>query len=82
MDQKEDYYARLAGVTQRAAWKDWLIFMLKAVENTSTDTYHKINDILAAKDSILHVLEKETSISRPESLVEAIFTHPTPRSST
>ncbi|WP_373520299.1 Fic family protein [Aquiflexum sp.] len=76
LDRKEDYYAFLPGVTQRAAWKDWLIFMLKAVENTSTDTYNKINDILAAKDSILHVLENETGISRPESLVEAIFTQP------
>jgi Fic family protein len=76
LSRKEDYYAFLAGVTQRAAWKDWLIFMLKAVENTSADTYHKINDILAAKDSILHVLENETTISRPESLVEAIFTQP------
>lgn len=76
LDRREDYYAFLAGVTQRAAWKDWLLFMLKAVENTSTDTYNKINDILSAKDSILHVLEKETAISRPESLVEAIFTQP------
>lgn len=76
LDHKEEYYAFLAGVTQRAAWKDWLIFMLKAVENTSTDTYNKINDILAAKDSILHVLENETAISRPKSLIEAIFTQP------
>ncbi|SMD42406.1 Fic family protein [Aquiflexum balticum DSM 16537] len=76
LDRKEDYYAFLAGVTQRSAWKDWLIFMLKAVEITSMDTYHKINDILAAKDSILHVLENETNIIRPESLVEAIFTQP------
>ncbi len=76
LDHKEEYYAFLAGVTQRAAWKDWLLFMLKAVENTSTDTYNKINDILAGKDSILHVLENETGITRPESLVEAIFTQP------
>ncbi|MDR7131345.1 Fic family protein [Algoriphagus sp. 4150] len=76
LNHKEDYYAFLAGVTQRAAWKDWLLFMLKAVEVTSTDTYLKINDILAAKDSILEAVENETSISRPESLVEAIFTQP------
>ncbi|MCH7401538.1 Fic family protein [Belliella kenyensis] len=76
LDRKEDYYAFLAGVTQRGAWKDWLLFMLKAVEVTSTDTYLKINDILAAKDSILEIVEKETSISRPELLVEAIFTQP------
>jgi Fic family protein len=76
LDRREDYYAFLAGVTQRAAWKDWLLFMLQAVEKTSTDTYNKINDILATKDSILNVLVKETAISRPESLVEAIFTQP------
>jgi Fic family protein len=76
LDRREDYYALLAGVTQRAAWKDWLIFMIKAIENTSIDTYNKINDILAAKEGILHVLEKETGISRPESLVDAIFTQP------
>lgn len=76
LDRKDDYYTVLAGVTQRGDWKDWLMYMLKAVEVTSTDTYFKINDILASKDSILAVVEKETSISRPESLVDAIFTQP------
>ncbi|MCH6201944.1 Fic family protein [Aquiflexum sp. LQ15W] len=76
LQNKENYYAYLAGVTQRAAWKDWILFMLAAVENTSIDTFYKINDILSSKDAILHVLEKETEISRPDSLVEAIFTQP------
>ncbi|MGY6520213.1 MAG: Fic family protein [Mongoliitalea sp.] len=76
LEHKEDYYACLAGVTQRGAWKDWILFILKAIENTAADTYHKINDILSTKESILHAIEKETSISRPESIVEAIFTQP------
>ena len=63
-------------MTQRAAWKDWLLFILKGIEVTSLDTFQKITDILNAKEAILQVLEKETSVSRPESLLEAIFTQP------
>lgn len=76
LNHKEEYYSNLAGVTQRAAWKDWLMFILKGIEVTSLDTFQKITDILSAKEAILQVLEKETSISRPESLLEAIFTQP------
>ncbi|WP_420915590.1 Fic family protein [Algoriphagus confluentis] len=74
--EKEQYYTNLAGVTQRAAWKDWFLFMFRGIEETAQDTFHKITDILNAKEAILHVLEKETSIARPESLLEAIFTQP------
>jgi Fic family protein len=35
---KEDYYFNLAAVTQRGAWKDWIIYMLDAVEKTALYT--------------------------------------------
>jgi Fic family protein len=76
MDHKEDYYAGLAGITQRGAWKSWLLYMLKAVEVTSNMTYDKINDITAAKDAILETIVADTKIARPESLVSALFTQP------
>jgi len=76
MDHKEDYYAGLAGVTQRGSWKNWLLYMLKAVEVTSNITYDKINDIVSAKDAILKAIIEDTDIARPESLVNAIFTQP------
>ncbi|MEJ7779651.1 MAG: Fic family protein [Daejeonella sp.] len=76
MDNKEDYYAGLAGITQRGSWKNWLLYMLKAVEVTSNITYDKINDIIAAKDAILKAIVEDTDIARPESLVNAIFTQP------
>jgi len=74
--EKDQYYANLAGVTQRAAWKEWFLFIFRGIEETSQDTFQKITDILNAKEAILQVLEKETSIARPESLLEAIFTQP------
>ena len=76
MDHKDDYYSGLAGVTQRGDWKTWLIYILKAVEMTANLTYDKINDIIAAKDSILQVVTADSEIARPESLVNAIFTQP------
>jgi hypothetical protein len=39
-------------------------------------TYHKINDIIAAKDAIQQAIITDTNINRPESLVNVIFTQP------
>ncbi|MDF9794933.1 Fic family protein [Catalinimonas alkaloidigena] len=76
IENKSDYYAYLAGVSQRGDWKAWIQYMLKAVEITSNITYQKINDIIATKDAILEVVEKETEIRRPEQLILAIFNQP------
>ncbi len=76
MENKEDYYSGLSGISQRGSWKSWLLYMLKAVEVTSNITYDKINDILSAKEAILSAIIKETEIARPESLLNAIFTQP------
>jgi len=77
LDNKEDYYSGLAGVSQRGNWKNWLIFMLKAIENTSMITFRKINEIVAAKDSILEFIRKDArKVRNPEDLVNALFTQP------
>jgi len=77
MDHREDYYSSLMGVSQRANWKDWIFYMLRAVESTSNMTYDKINDIVSAKDAILKHIKKEAkNIRNPEKLVEMIFTQP------
>jgi Fic family protein len=77
LDHKNDYYAGLNGVSQRGDWKNWLLFMLRAIENTSNQTFNKINDIVAAKDSIIeHIKKEESKLRNPEDLVGAIFTQP------
>jgi Fic family protein len=76
LEHKEAYYEGLAGVSQRAGWKEWLLTMLRAVEWTSQLTLRKVNDIIAAKEDILQVIRDETGIRRPEELAEAIFTQP------
>lgn len=77
LDHKDDYYSGLMGVSQRGNWESWLLFMLRAVENTSNNTFNKINDIVSAKDSILdHIKKEDHKLRNPENLVEFLFTQP------
>lgn len=76
IDQKNDYYALLAGVTQRGKWIEWILYMLNAVETTANITYNKINDILAAKEGITEAINQQTKIRKAEQLIQQIFIHP------
>lgn len=50
---KDDYYFNLSAVTQRGAWKAWVLYMLDAIEKTALLTGQLINDVLAQMDSTL-----------------------------
>jgi Fic family protein len=77
LDHKDDYYSGLMGVSQRGNWKDWILFMMRAVENTSDITFRKINEIVSVKDSILQFTKKDDRKFRnPEVLIEFLFNQP------
>jgi Fic family protein len=77
LDHKDDYYSGLMGVSQRGNWKNWLLFMLRAVESTANNTFNKINDIVTAKELILeHIKKDDQKLRNPEDLVEFLFTQP------
>jgi len=77
LDHRDDYYSGLMSVSQRGNWKDWLLFMMRAIENTSNITFHKINEIVSIKDSILEFVKKDDRKFRnPEGLIEFLFTQP------
>jgi Fic family protein len=50
---KTDYYHNLAGVTQRGAWKSWILYMLDAVEVTATMSNELINEIVSQMKATL-----------------------------
>ena len=77
LDHKEDYYFTMMGVSQRGNWKDWILYMLRAVENTANITFHKINDIVHTKDSILDYIKKsDRKFRSPDDLIEFLFAQP------
>jgi Fic family protein len=54
---KEDYYHNLAAVTQRGAWKNWVLYMLDAVESMSLLTNDLINQIVSQMKATLNTEE-------------------------
>jgi len=61
LENKADYYLLLAGVTQRAAWKPWLLFMMEAVERTAKQTNQMIDDIMDQKEVTLRFAKSKIS---------------------
>ncbi len=73
---KADYYRLLQQVNKTDKWDEYILYMLKAVEETSRKTVEKINRIKEQLDkTILFVQEKEPKIYRKE-LIELLFEHP------
>ena len=75
IENKEDYYHYLNSVTTMGRWREWILYMLKAIEETSIYTlrkiteidklFHRTNDLI--KNKLPHI-HKET--------VEKIFEQP------
>jgi len=73
---KADYYRLLLAVTREGAWEQWLLYMLRAVEDTATWTTAKIGAIRNLSDETAgHVRAKLPKIYSHE-LVNVIFEQP------
>lgn len=75
---KGDYYRLLQAVRTDAAWEEWTLFMLEAVEQTAAEATQRVGHILALmKDSKRRMLENERikKIYSKE-LLENLFRHP------
>ena len=73
---KADYYRLLQKVTSEQAWEEWVLYMLRAVEETAQWTTGKIAAIRRlAEHTTEHVRERLPKIYSRE-LVETIFEQP------
>lgn len=76
IENKPEYYRLLNQTNKTGKWEEWIMFMLRAVENTSKDTITRITDIKHQLDTtIIKVQEKAPKIYRKE-LVELLFEQP------
>lgn len=75
IENKEDYYHLLSGVTQRQAWKPWILYMLKAVEQTSRHTNQMIDDILSQMTATYEYIKPKLKWYSVE-LNQALFSQP------
>jgi Fic family protein len=81
IENKDDYYALLNSVTTLNRWKDWLLYMFRAVEETSLFTINRINDIDSLFQRTYSLVSHKLPHIRKE-VIEKIFEQPyiSPRS--
>jgi len=75
IENKDDYYYLMGAVSQRSAWKPWLIYMMTAVEQTAKYTNGLIDDIVDQMAATLDYGKTELKWYSKE-INEALFTQP------
>jgi Fic family protein len=73
---KNDYYRLLLEVTRDDAWEPWILFMLKAVEETSRWTTEKIAAIKHLSDHTADFVRDKLPKTYTRELVDVIFEQP------
>ncbi|MDG4718073.1 MULTISPECIES: protein adenylyltransferase Fic [Thalassospira] len=73
---KQTYYNLLLEVTRTGQWENWLLFMLKAVEETSIWTCQKIAGIRELMDQTGDLIRKNTPKIYSYELLQVIFEQP------
>ena len=73
--EKEEYYRLLSDVTTLRKWDSWIIYMLKAIEETSKYTIHKIEEINNLfEKTVNHINKHQPSVKKE--FIEYIFEQP------
>lgn len=73
---KAEYYRLLNLTNKTQSWEEWIIYMLKAVEETSLDTIDKITSIKTLLDKTINKVKQEKPKIYKKELVELLFEQP------
>jgi len=75
IQNKSDYYRLLQEVREKNSWEEWILFMIKAVENTSKETIELIIQIKELMMNYKHKL-RENYKFYSQDLLNNLFKHP------
>lgn len=75
IENKSKYYQLLREVTEQGEWKNWILYILDAIEKMAEYTKMKIDKIYQLKLDMADSLKKETNFYSME-LLEVIFQRP------
>jgi Fic family protein len=76
VQHKTDYYRLLNQVTSSGHWQDWILFILKGVEQTSGWTCGKIAAIRALMEHTSRYVKQQLPKVYSHELIQAIFEQP------
>ena len=73
---KADYYQGLQGARETGGWEAWVLYMLRAVEETGVGTLEKVRSIQALMKETKQRLRKELPKLYSQDLLNNLFRHP------
>lgn len=73
---KGEYYRLLQAVREKGAWEDWVIYMLRAVAETSVETLRLVEQIKALMADYKDRLRREHAKIYSQDLINSLFRHP------
>lgn len=76
IQQKDDYYRLLLAVTREGAWEDWILFMLRGVQETAINTLRKIDEIQELQNEVRGQIRELTTAGSNSDLLDVLFENP------
>lgn len=73
---KGDYYRSLEAVTKNGAWEEWILYMLKAVDETARWTNQRIRAIRALMEETSDYVRANVPKQHSHELIQLIFALP------
>lgn len=73
---RAEYYRRLLEITRNQRWEDWVLYMLKGVEETSRWTLAKMEAIQALRAHTAEVVKQRRPKIYSSELVDLVFRQP------
>ena len=76
IQNKGDYYKLLLGVTRDADWESWILYMLRATEQTAQWTNDKIGALRQLIDHTAEAVKRKLPKIYSRELIDALFVQP------
>lgn len=73
---KSAYYRLLQEVRTKNSWEEWILYMLKGIEQTSLETIKQVNDITGLFRETMDVAKKKAPQAYSKELIEVLFEQP------
>lgn len=73
---KSEYYERLRAVTEADAWEEWVLYMLRAIEETAVMTRAMLRSVRRAMDEAAEVARSGMRKGYSRDLLDLVFSQP------
>ena len=76
LDNRDEYYEGLRGVTEFADWQTWILYILKAIRNVAMEAREKLFEIHALRKEFAERAKAEAPNATSEQLMDLLFMRP------